>query len=200
MTPTAWKMYKFSLLYLALLFVAMGVDRAVPFGQPDRPGVRVILDQPSAPVADRAARAIARTDRSAGSARRLPGRCLRLWPRVRPYRGGLSRRRPLVASSTLALAFPLVVQPCSTPPSWTATPPCSTGSPSACWCSSPIQAVLNYAQTYLSERHRRAGGGGAPPGALRQAAGHAAGVLRRPAHRRAHQPASPSTSGCCREC
>jgi protoheme IX farnesyltransferase len=31
-TPTAWKMYKYSLLYLALLFVAMGIDRAVPFG------------------------------------------------------------------------------------------------------------------------------------------------------------------------
>jgi len=31
-TPTAWKMYRYSLVYLALLFVAMGVDRAVPFG------------------------------------------------------------------------------------------------------------------------------------------------------------------------
>jgi len=31
-TPTAWSMYKYSLLYLALLFVAMGVDRALPFG------------------------------------------------------------------------------------------------------------------------------------------------------------------------
>jgi len=31
-TPTTWRMYKYSLLYLALLFVAMGVDRALPFG------------------------------------------------------------------------------------------------------------------------------------------------------------------------
>jgi heme o synthase len=31
-TPTAWKMYKYSLLYLALLFVAMGIDHALPFG------------------------------------------------------------------------------------------------------------------------------------------------------------------------
>ncbi len=31
-TPTAWRMYKYSLLYLALLFVAMGVDAALPFG------------------------------------------------------------------------------------------------------------------------------------------------------------------------
>jgi heme o synthase len=32
-TPTAWQMYKYSLLYLFLLFVAMGLDRALPFGQ-----------------------------------------------------------------------------------------------------------------------------------------------------------------------
>ena len=31
-TPVAWRMYKYSLLYLALLFLAMGVDRALPFG------------------------------------------------------------------------------------------------------------------------------------------------------------------------
>ncbi len=31
-TPTAMRMFHYSLLYLALLFVAMGVDRAVPFG------------------------------------------------------------------------------------------------------------------------------------------------------------------------
>ena len=36
MTPTAWKMYKYSLLYLALLFAAMGVDRALPFERPLR--------------------------------------------------------------------------------------------------------------------------------------------------------------------
>jgi protoheme IX farnesyltransferase len=29
-TPTAWRMYKYSLLYLFLLFAAMGVDRLVP--------------------------------------------------------------------------------------------------------------------------------------------------------------------------
>ncbi|MEP6474888.1 MAG: hypothetical protein ABJC74_14285 [Gemmatimonadota bacterium] len=32
LTPTAMKMFHFSLLYLALLFVAMGVYKAVPFG------------------------------------------------------------------------------------------------------------------------------------------------------------------------
>jgi protoheme IX farnesyltransferase len=31
-TSTAWRMYRYSLLYLALLFVAMGVDKALPFG------------------------------------------------------------------------------------------------------------------------------------------------------------------------
>jgi protoheme IX farnesyltransferase len=33
-TPAAWGMYRYSLLYLALLFVAMGVDRALPFSRP----------------------------------------------------------------------------------------------------------------------------------------------------------------------
>jgi protoheme IX farnesyltransferase len=47
-TPLAWKMYKFSLLYLALLFAAMGVDKHLPFGHPTvRPEV-VILDKPDA--------------------------------------------------------------------------------------------------------------------------------------------------------
>ena len=42
-TATAWRMYKFSLLYLALLFVAMGVDRAVPFGHREPPPTRLEL-------------------------------------------------------------------------------------------------------------------------------------------------------------
>jgi protoheme IX farnesyltransferase len=42
-TPTAWRMYKYSLLYLALLFVAMGVDRAVPFGHRDPPPTKLEL-------------------------------------------------------------------------------------------------------------------------------------------------------------
>ena len=32
MTQTAWKMYRYSLLYLALLFATMGIDKALPFG------------------------------------------------------------------------------------------------------------------------------------------------------------------------
>jgi protoheme IX farnesyltransferase len=54
-TPTAWKMYRYSLLYLALLFVAMGIDRAVPFGHGPPPPSILILDTPDqealAPVA-----------------------------------------------------------------------------------------------------------------------------------------------------
>jgi protoheme IX farnesyltransferase len=46
-TGTTWKLYKFSLLYLALIFVAMAVDRWVPFGQPERPVRQVILSNPS---------------------------------------------------------------------------------------------------------------------------------------------------------
>jgi protoheme IX farnesyltransferase len=45
-TPTAWKMYKYSLLYLALLFVAMGIDRALPFGHRFERSPILILDQP----------------------------------------------------------------------------------------------------------------------------------------------------------
>jgi heme o synthase len=46
--PTAWKMYKYSLLYLFLLFVAMGVDRAVPFGHRFERAPVMVLTQPQA--------------------------------------------------------------------------------------------------------------------------------------------------------
>jgi protoheme IX farnesyltransferase len=42
-TPVAWQMYRYSLLYLALLFVAMGIDRALPFGRPAEKGRVIIL-------------------------------------------------------------------------------------------------------------------------------------------------------------
>lgn len=48
-TPTAWRMYRYSLLYLALLFVAMGVDRALPFGHA-APRPELLLLDPSAPA------------------------------------------------------------------------------------------------------------------------------------------------------
>jgi hypothetical protein len=44
----AWEMYRYSLLYLALLFVAMGVDRALPFGHPAPPAKVLILEQAGA--------------------------------------------------------------------------------------------------------------------------------------------------------
>jgi hypothetical protein len=37
-------MYRYSLIYLALLFVAMGVDRAVPFGHREPTPEILILD------------------------------------------------------------------------------------------------------------------------------------------------------------
>jgi protoheme IX farnesyltransferase len=49
--PVAWRMYRYSLLYLALLFVAMGVDRALPFGHRADPGPILILDQPEQDLA-----------------------------------------------------------------------------------------------------------------------------------------------------
>jgi heme o synthase len=51
-TPLAWRMYRYSLLYLALLFVAMGVDRALPFGHHVAPANKVIiLDRPDRDLA-----------------------------------------------------------------------------------------------------------------------------------------------------
>jgi protoheme IX farnesyltransferase len=47
-TPVAWGMYRYSLLYLALLFVAMGVDRALPFGHQPPPGKVLILGEAGA--------------------------------------------------------------------------------------------------------------------------------------------------------
>jgi protoheme IX farnesyltransferase len=46
-TPVAWGMYRYSLLYLALLFVAMGVDRALPFSRTPIPQRVIILDHAS---------------------------------------------------------------------------------------------------------------------------------------------------------
>ncbi len=50
-TPVAWQMYRYSLVYLALLFLAMGVDRAVPFGHRDPPAKVLILDHPDRELA-----------------------------------------------------------------------------------------------------------------------------------------------------
>ncbi len=51
-TPTAWKMYRFSLLYLALLFVAMGIDRALPSSRHPPAGELIILDRPDQALAN----------------------------------------------------------------------------------------------------------------------------------------------------
>ena len=47
-TPTAWRMYKYSLLYLALLFGAMGVDKQIPLWKRAAGPEIVILDAPDA--------------------------------------------------------------------------------------------------------------------------------------------------------
>jgi protoheme IX farnesyltransferase len=49
--PLAWRMYRYSLVYLALLFVAMGVDRALPFGHWTLPEPMIILDRPEQDLA-----------------------------------------------------------------------------------------------------------------------------------------------------
>jgi protoheme IX farnesyltransferase len=50
-TPIAWQMYRYSLLYLALLFVAMGVDRMIPFGHRPQPAQVLILGHPERELA-----------------------------------------------------------------------------------------------------------------------------------------------------
>jgi protoheme IX farnesyltransferase len=45
-TPTAWKLYRYSLLYLALLFLAMAVDRNLPWANAKRPATLLILSKP----------------------------------------------------------------------------------------------------------------------------------------------------------
>jgi protoheme IX farnesyltransferase len=50
-TATAWRMYRYSLVYLALLFLAMGIDRALPFGHSTRAEPVVILSQPDQELA-----------------------------------------------------------------------------------------------------------------------------------------------------
>jgi hypothetical protein len=44
-------MYRYSLLYLALLFVAMGIDRALPFGHGGEPARVYILNHPERELA-----------------------------------------------------------------------------------------------------------------------------------------------------
>jgi protoheme IX farnesyltransferase len=46
-TPLAWRMYRYSLIYLALLFVAMGADRALPFGYVQAPVELVLVRAPA---------------------------------------------------------------------------------------------------------------------------------------------------------
>ena len=45
-SPTTWKLYKYSLSYLALLFIAMAADRWVPFGHRAPPPQLLILGTP----------------------------------------------------------------------------------------------------------------------------------------------------------
>jgi heme o synthase len=49
--PLAWRMYRYSLVYLALLFVAMGIDRALPFGHRAAHQPLHILDHPDQELA-----------------------------------------------------------------------------------------------------------------------------------------------------
>jgi heme o synthase len=50
-TPVAWQMYRYSLLYLALLFLAMGIDRALPFWHRATAPRVIILGESGEPMA-----------------------------------------------------------------------------------------------------------------------------------------------------
>jgi len=50
-SPLAWRMYRYSLIYLALLFVAMGIDRTLPFGHRAAHQPLYILDHPDQELA-----------------------------------------------------------------------------------------------------------------------------------------------------
>jgi protoheme IX farnesyltransferase len=50
-TPVAWQMYRYSLLYLALLFVAMGIDRALPWPTHATKDTLIILGRPGEQLA-----------------------------------------------------------------------------------------------------------------------------------------------------
>jgi protoheme IX farnesyltransferase len=50
-SPMAWRMYRYSLLYLALLFAAMGLDRVLPFGHRTPTEPVWILDRPEQELA-----------------------------------------------------------------------------------------------------------------------------------------------------
>ena len=55
-TPTAWKMYRYSLLYLFLLFLAMGIDRYLPRGARVEPEPELVILRQNDEAADQAAR------------------------------------------------------------------------------------------------------------------------------------------------
>jgi protoheme IX farnesyltransferase len=46
-TPTTWQLYKYSLSYLALLFVAMAADRWIPFGHRALPEQVIMREKPA---------------------------------------------------------------------------------------------------------------------------------------------------------
>ena len=61
-TPTTWRLYKYSLSYLALLFVAMAVDRWVPFGHRAIQAQEIQLGSATPLTPDAAAASGAHTD------------------------------------------------------------------------------------------------------------------------------------------
>ena len=147
-TPVAWRMYRYSLLYLALLFVAMGIDRALPFGH--RAAARAGAHSRPAGAGSRDTRQVVTTATEAAAASRRPGRLVRLWPRVRQYRGMLALATlTLVLSALLGLAFPMVVRYLLDAAFIQQNRAVLDRIAIGLVLLFTVQAVLNYAQTYL---------------------------------------------------
>ena len=121
---------------------------------------------------------------------RAPGRLVRLWPRVRAYRGMLALASlTLTVSALLGLAFPMVVRYLLDAAFVQHDRAVLDRIAIGLVILFSVQALLNYAQTYLLSAVGERVVAGPQGRALFQAAGHAARLLRRAPDRRAHQPA-----------
>ena len=145
-TPVAWQMYRYSLLYLALLFVAMGVDRALPFGHRaptarrphPRPAGKCDRVLRSVPGSRPSTFAISLMLTKASDRRRVCRSRLdaALAAGTAVPRRAAARDAGLLLGGRLSLAFPLVVQYLLDAAFVRHDRRCSTGSRSACSRSS----------------------------------------------------------------
>ena len=191
------------LLYLALLFVAMGIDRALPFGHRPAPTKVIILEQAGARPGHSRRRRTSPIDR--GREQRMTDTLAELRPAPAsaarpagpPLAPGAARIAACCCWPRLALVRQRALGPrLSDGGALPARRRVREARPGAArpHRARPGGALQRAGGAQLrpglsAERGRRAVGGRAPARALRPAARDAARLLRRAAHRRAHQPA-----------